>query len=221
MIGAKDGQLKQWTVTDPQGYDTTVAVYNLDFLQEDRSQLVQDRLHQLRHAAGLIGNPEGFGSSRGWLLALATVTVITGRHAAFPDNVGTSIRCACASIWSPSSSNSVRPDVLWPAGNQMHRRRVSAKAFPSPRLRACRAERATKGYHGVAVISKLPFETTDIRTFCDRNRFAPHLGRVRRNKPGLRSRWCCIISTFPPAAIYRIPNSIRNSTTSSNSPRRS
>ena len=30
MLGAKDGQLKQWTVTDPQGYDTTVAIYNLD-----------------------------------------------------------------------------------------------------------------------------------------------------------------------------------------------
>lgn len=30
MIGARDFQLKQWTVTDPQGYDTTVAVYNLD-----------------------------------------------------------------------------------------------------------------------------------------------------------------------------------------------
>jgi outer membrane lipoprotein-sorting protein len=30
IVGAKDGQLKQWTVTDPQGYDTTVAVYNLD-----------------------------------------------------------------------------------------------------------------------------------------------------------------------------------------------
>ena len=30
MVGVKDGQLKQWTVTDPQGYDTTVAVYNLD-----------------------------------------------------------------------------------------------------------------------------------------------------------------------------------------------
>jgi outer membrane lipoprotein-sorting protein len=29
MFGAKDMQLKQWTVTDPQGYDTTVAVYNL------------------------------------------------------------------------------------------------------------------------------------------------------------------------------------------------
>jgi outer membrane lipoprotein-sorting protein len=30
MFDAKDMQLKQWTVTDPQGYDTTVAVYNLD-----------------------------------------------------------------------------------------------------------------------------------------------------------------------------------------------
>lgn len=30
MVGAKDNQLKQWTITDPQGYDTTVAVYNLD-----------------------------------------------------------------------------------------------------------------------------------------------------------------------------------------------
>jgi outer membrane lipoprotein-sorting protein len=30
IVGTKDGQLKQWTVTDPQGYDTTVAVYNLD-----------------------------------------------------------------------------------------------------------------------------------------------------------------------------------------------
>ena len=34
MFGAKDMQLKQWTVTDPQGYDTTVAVYNLDTSQK-------------------------------------------------------------------------------------------------------------------------------------------------------------------------------------------
>ena len=34
MIGTKDGKLKQWTVTDPQGYDTTVAVYNLDVTQK-------------------------------------------------------------------------------------------------------------------------------------------------------------------------------------------
>jgi len=30
MFDAKTQQLKQWTVTDPQGLDTTVAVYNLD-----------------------------------------------------------------------------------------------------------------------------------------------------------------------------------------------
>jgi outer membrane lipoprotein-sorting protein len=30
MFSAKDMQLKQWTVTDPQGYDTTVAVYDID-----------------------------------------------------------------------------------------------------------------------------------------------------------------------------------------------
>jgi len=30
MFGSKDMQLKQWTVTDAQGYDTTVAVYNLN-----------------------------------------------------------------------------------------------------------------------------------------------------------------------------------------------
>jgi outer membrane lipoprotein-sorting protein len=30
MFDAKNAALKQWTVTDPQGLDTTVAVYNLD-----------------------------------------------------------------------------------------------------------------------------------------------------------------------------------------------
>ena len=30
MFGAKDQQLRQWTITDAQGYETTVAIYNLD-----------------------------------------------------------------------------------------------------------------------------------------------------------------------------------------------
>ena len=47
-VGAKDIQLKQWTVTDPQGYDTTIAVYNLDTTKKARSRPVQDRLHQLQ-----------------------------------------------------------------------------------------------------------------------------------------------------------------------------
>ena len=47
MFGAKDMQLKQWTVTDPQGYDTTVAVYNLDTTQRPDPEHVQDRLHAI------------------------------------------------------------------------------------------------------------------------------------------------------------------------------
>ncbi|TMJ90967.1 MAG: outer membrane lipoprotein carrier protein LolA, partial [Alphaproteobacteria bacterium] len=34
MFSVKDMQLKQWTITDPQGYDTTVALYNLDPTQK-------------------------------------------------------------------------------------------------------------------------------------------------------------------------------------------
>ena len=34
MFGAKDSELKQWTITDPQGYDTTIAIFNLN--QTDR-----------------------------------------------------------------------------------------------------------------------------------------------------------------------------------------
>ena len=34
MFSVKDMQLKQWTITDPQGYDTTVALYNLDPAQK-------------------------------------------------------------------------------------------------------------------------------------------------------------------------------------------
>lgn len=41
MFSAKDMQLKQWTVTDPQGYDTTVAVYNLDTRKRPDPSLFQ------------------------------------------------------------------------------------------------------------------------------------------------------------------------------------
>jgi outer membrane lipoprotein-sorting protein len=34
MFGAKDSELKQWTITDPQGYDTTIAIFNVDQKQK-------------------------------------------------------------------------------------------------------------------------------------------------------------------------------------------
>jgi outer membrane lipoprotein-sorting protein len=39
MFGKNDLQLKQWTVTDPQGYDTTVAVSELDTKQKPDPKL--------------------------------------------------------------------------------------------------------------------------------------------------------------------------------------
>jgi outer membrane lipoprotein-sorting protein len=52
MIGTKDGQLKQWTVTDPQGYDTTVAVYNLD-----TSKKVDPGLFKIDFTSYPVGSP--------------------------------------------------------------------------------------------------------------------------------------------------------------------
>jgi outer membrane lipoprotein-sorting protein len=49
MFSAKDLQLKQWTVTDPQGYDTTVALYNLDAGKRPDPRLFTINYEQLRN----------------------------------------------------------------------------------------------------------------------------------------------------------------------------
>jgi exodeoxyribonuclease III len=62
---------------------------------------------------------------------------------------------------------SVRPDVLC-----LQETKCIDDAFPKKRFKRLGYEHIAlngqKGYHGVAVISKWPFETTDIRTFCDK-----------------------------------------------------
>src|ERR1041384_967797 len=59
-----------------------------------------------------------------------------------------------------------RPDVLC-----LQETKCIDDAFPRKRFKRLGYEHIAlngqKGYHGVAVISKLPFESTDIRTFCD------------------------------------------------------
>src|SRR5262249_33416507 len=71
MMGAKDYQLKQWTITDPQGYDTTVAVSNLDnskrpdpsFFKIDCAGCSESRGRQsfVRQAGGWRGHPRLLG----------------------------------------------------------------------------------------------------------------------------------------------------------------
>ena len=53
MFDAKDLMLKQWTVTDPQGFDTTVAVYNLDSAKKPDPNLF---VINYEHAPGGISN---------------------------------------------------------------------------------------------------------------------------------------------------------------------
>jgi len=62
---------------------------------------------------------------------------------------------------------SVRPDVLC-----LQETKCIDDAFPLKRFRRLGYEHVAlngqKGYHGVAIVSKLPFETTDRRGFCDK-----------------------------------------------------
>src|SRR5258708_26634664 len=61
----------------------------------------------------------------------------------------------------------VRRDVLC-----LQETKCPDDAFPLKRFKRLGYEHVAlngqKGYHGVAVISRLPFDTTDIRTFCDK-----------------------------------------------------
>ena len=60
-----------------------------------------------------------------------------------------------------------RPDVLC-----LQETKCPDDAFPLKRFRRLGYEHVAlngqKGYHGVAVVSKLPFENADISTFCDK-----------------------------------------------------
>ncbi|MGY4264491.1 exodeoxyribonuclease III [Bradyrhizobium sp. USDA 4519] len=62
---------------------------------------------------------------------------------------------------------SARPDVLC-----LQETKCIDDAFPLKRFKRLGYEHVAlngqKGYHGVAIVSRLPFETTDIRTFCDK-----------------------------------------------------
>ncbi|MBV8697353.1 exodeoxyribonuclease III [Bradyrhizobium sp.] len=62
---------------------------------------------------------------------------------------------------------SARPDVLC-----LQETKCIDDAFPLKRFKRLGYEHVAlngqKGYHGVAIISKLPFESTDTRTFCDK-----------------------------------------------------
>ena len=129
MIGAKDSQLKQWTITDPQGYDTTVAVYNLNATKKPDPALFRIDYTNYRHdternqteshecSGGFDGrcdvaSPGAIESCLSgrlfhlyrdhWIRVIAAHDLSTSSPS---HQHGISIRSGCASISSPNSSN--------------------------------------------------------------------------------------------------------------------
>ena len=78
----------------------------------------------------------------------------------------------------------VRPDVLC-----LQETKCPDDAFPLKRFKRLGYEHVAlngqKGYHGVAVISRLPFDSTNIRTFCD-NLDSRHISVAFGDKAQLR-----------------------------------
>jgi len=66
----------------------------------------------------------------------------------------------------------------------MSGRQVSAQAIRAARLYARRLN-GQKGYHGVAVLSRLPFDSTSLRNFCSKTD-CRHISVTLGEKAGLR-----------------------------------
>src|SRR5437868_14356364 len=79
---------------------------------------------------------------------------------------------------------SVRPDVLC-----LQETKCPDDAFPMKRFKRLGYEHVAingqKGYHGVAVISRLPFESKTTKGYCG-NTDARHVGAVLGERAGLR-----------------------------------
>ena len=78
----------------------------------------------------------------------------------------------------------VRPDILC-----LQETKCPDDSFPHKRLRRLgyihAAINGQKGYHGVAVLSRLPFERFDVHAFCDKSD-CRHISAVFGERAGLR-----------------------------------
>src|SRR5690349_6515899 len=106
----------------------------------------------------------------------------------------------------------VRPHVLC-----LQETKCPDDRFPLKRFKRLGYEHVAlngqKGYHGVVVLSRLPFERFDIQSFCGRST-AGTSRSCWANAPGFAILSSCITSTCPPAGTSPIRRSIRSSRTS-------
>ena len=109
-----------------------------------------------------------------------------------------------------------RPDVLC-----LQETKCPDGAFPLKRFKRlgykCIAVNGQKGYHGVAMLSRLPFESESTIAISAARTTRRHVAVTLGERPAAAT--CCIISMSRPAATSPIPRSIRSSRTSSRSER--
>ena len=107
----------------------------------------------------------------------------------------------------------VRPDVLC-----LQETKCPDDKFPLKRFKRLGYEHVAlngqKGYHGVVVLSRLPFESFEIQTFCGKAD-CRHISAVLGEHAGLRDPSQSTISMCRRAVISPIRSSIRNLRTSS------
>src|SRR5579864_3658756 len=107
----------------------------------------------------------------------------------------------------------VRPDILC-----LQETKCPDDRFPLKRFKRLGYEHVAlngqKGYHGVVVLSRLPFESTNVQSFCGKTDCGT-FPRCSASAPACATRSRCTVFTFPPAATFPIRRSMRNSPTSS------
>ena len=90
----------------------------------------------------------------------------------------------------------VRPDVLC-----LQETKCPDDAFPLKRFKRLGYEHVAlngqKGYHGVAVISRLPFDSTTVKGYCGKTDSPPCRRRARREGRAARSADACTIIYVP------------------------
>ena len=142
MFDAKDLQLKQWTVTDPQGLDTTVAVYNLELDEKARSESVRHQLsaqYSVAAKTACCHAPRQRGSEQARLLRTDRRSPVDTESSAFAADDSSS-RSGLIVIWSPHHIHDADKDHLlehqfgataYRSGRQIHQGGSSRCALPA------------------------------------------------------------------------------------------
>ncbi len=234
MFDPKTYDLRQWTITDNQGKDTSVMIFNVKtgvqfddkvFRVPYERDSGNSRLPRL--IAFCCISRRNALRSRGRFLCARPFhrRGLCSKASCCPDLKGNRMSFSLTT-WN---INSVRlrmpiveqlvlkhkPDILC-----LQETKVPNDLFPAAPLRAMGYDHiiihGQKGYHGVAIASRFPLVEDHRQDYCN----VGDAGTSRPSSSAVAVASACITSTCRPAVTNRTGRSIRNSATSSISSRK-